>query len=384
MVSDAGVLPALAVRPAPAPVDAPAWDRFARWPRGQARLALLALLLMLVASALVPIEAGKPVATAGFVENISGAAGKHYERPRDEDLALYDRVIARIRHGESYYDFIAAEHRQAHYPVTPGFAVRLPTLAYLDAWLGLPGQIACAVLLMIGVILAWWRRLRDEPGGAEHLPMALTLLFVGASLGLNRYYFVLHELWAGMLLALSFGLHRPGKRWLPSLLVAALALAIREHALPFVLLMAAMACWRRDWKEGAAWGALALVFLIALKIHLGIVAAQVLPTDRASDSWLALRGLSGSLSTVVLSSNLRFLPHWLAGPLVVLMIAGWAGWRAPAGAFATFLFLGYGLAFAIAGRPDNFYWGAMIAPAMFIGLAFAPQAVRSLIGAAAK
>ena len=287
-------------------------------------------------------------------------------------------MIARIRHGENYYDFIAAEHRKAHYPVTPGFAVRLPTLAYLDAWLGLPGQIACAVLLLVAVIGAWWRRLREEPGGAERLPMALALLFVGASLGLNRYYFVLHELWAGMLLALSFGLHRPGKRWLASLLVAALALAIREHSLPFVLLMAAMALWRRDWKEGAAWSGLALVFLIALKIHLGIIAAQVLPTDRASDSWLALRGLSGSLSTVVLSSNLRFLPHWLAGPMVMLAVAGWAGWRSSAGVFATFLFLGYGIAFGIAGRPDNFYWGAMIAPTLFMGLAFAPQAVRSL------
>ena len=32
----------------------------------------------------------------------------------------------------------------------------------------------------------------------------------------------------------------------------------------------------------------------------------------------------------------------------------------------------------IAGRPDNFYWGAVIAPAMFIGLAFAPRAAKTL------
>lgn len=369
--------------PGSAPALAPAWDRFAHWPRLRARFALFALLLMLVASALVPIDAGKRTTpTKSFVDNVTGAKAGLAERPRDEDLALYDRVITRIQHGEAYYHVIVQEHRTAHYPVTPGFAVRLPTLAYLDAWLGVPGQIACALALMIAVLLAWWRRLGEEPGGDNHQALTLALLFLGVSLGLNRYYFVLHELWAGMLLALAFGLHRPGKRWVASLAVAALALAIREHALPFVLLMAAMAFWRRDWKEGAAWTVLAAVFLVALKLHLDLIAAQVLPSDQSSDSWLALRGLSGWLSTVVLSSNLRFLPHWLAGPAVVLMMTGWAGWRSPAGVFGTFLFLGYGLAFGIAGRPDNFYWGAMIAPAMFIGLPFAPQALRSLARAA--
>ena len=48
--------------------------------------------------------------------------------------------------------------------------------------------------------------------------------------------------------------------------VAALALAIREHALPFVLLLGAMAVWRRDWKEAAAWGALVAVFCGAMAL----------------------------------------------------------------------------------------------------------------------
>ena len=100
-------------------------------------------------------------------------------------------------------------------------------------------------------------------------------------------------------------------------------------------------------------------------------------------NWLVFRGLSGWLSDVVLSSNLRFLAHYVAGPLVMLMMVGWAGWKSSLGTTATLLFLGYGLAFMIAGRPDNFYWGAVIAPAMFAGLAFAPRALRSL-GRAAR
>ena len=186
----------------------------------------------------------------------------------------------------------------------------------------------------------------------------------------------------GNVLALAFGLHRPGRRWAAALAVAALALAIREHALPFVLLMGAMALWRRDWREGAAWGALALAFVGGLAVHLHFVAQQVLPSDAEGPDWLVLRGLSGWLSSVILSSNLRLLPHFVAGPLMVLMLLGWAGWKSAAGAFATLLQLGYGLAFMLAGRPDNYYWGAMVAPTLAMGLAWAPMALRGLATAA--
>jgi hypothetical protein len=363
------------------PAARPEGDRFADWRPGPARLALFAFLALLVAAALVPIEAGKStVRTRGFVENIAGNKGQ--ERARDDDLALYDKVIARIRGGESYYAVIHEEHRKASYPVKPGLAVRLPTLAYFDAWAGEGGQIAASLILLAATMLAWRRRLGDEPGGSRKRVLAMAFLFVGTSLGLNRYFFVLHELWSGMLLALAFGVHRPGRKWGWALAVAALALAIREHALPFVLLMAAMAFWRRDAKEGAAWSALALVFLALLAWHLSIVATHVLPSDRQGASWLALRGLSGWLSNVVLSSNLRYLPHWLAGPSVILMLLGWAGWKSPAGLFGVLFYAGYGAAFCIAGRPDNYYWGAMVAPAMFLGLAFAPMAAGSLVRSA--
>ena len=381
---------------------APSDDRYAGWPRARALWLLFALAAMLLAAALVPIDQGdSKVRTKGFVENIADNArgAKSEKRARDEDLALYDRAVARIRKGENYYDFIVAEHRRAHYPVRPGLAVRLPTLAYINAAIGEGGQIAAAIALMIAVLAAWWGRLGREPGGLPFRVRAMALLFVGASLGVNRYFFQLHELWAGMLLALAFGLHRVrqpprsapraatspgGGAWVASLVVAALALAIREHALPFVLLMAATAIWRRAWTEGAAWTALAAVFLVALSVHLHLVAAQVLPSDPPSPSRITFRGLSGWLSNITLSSNLRFLPHWLAGPLIVLMVFGWSGWKTWAGTFGTLLYLGYGLLFLIAGRADNFYWGVGVAPAMFIGLAFAPRALRSLWRAAAR
>jgi len=367
----------MAAAPAAARALAPAWDRFAAWPRVPARLALAALALLLIAAALVPITSGPEKAETASQAPATAAAGRTDKPERDADLAFYDRVIERIDRGENYYDFIVEEQRRSNYPVQPGLAVRLPTLAYLDAWLGRTGQIAAAVLLMLATLAAWWRRLGEEPGGEPRRLLKAALVYFGISIGLNAYFFVLHELWAGALLGLAFALHRPGK-WGASLAVAALAVAIREHALPFVLLMAAMAFWRRNWKEGAAWAALAAAFVALLMVHLQIVAAHTLPTDPPSPSWLALRGLSGWLSNVVLSSNLRFLPHWLAGPLVIVAMAGWAGWRSPAGTFGVLLFLGYAVAFAIAGRENNFYWGLVIEPTLFLGDAFAPSTFASL------
>jgi hypothetical protein len=95
-----------------------------------------------------------------------------------------------------------------------------------------------------------------------------------------------------------------------------------------------------------------------------------------------MRGLSGWLGNVVQSSNLRLLPDWLAGPLVILTTLGWAGWRTPAGTFGFLIAVGYGLAFLIAGRWDNFYWGAVVAPMLTAGLAFTPRALGSLWRAA--
>ena len=69
---------------------------------------------------------------------------------------------------------------------------------------------------------------------------------------------------------------------------------------------------------------------------------------------------------------------------VILTMVGWAGWRSPAGALGTLFYGGYGTAFMIAGRPENYYWGVMIVPALLIGLAFAPRALVSLVRAARR
>ena len=358
------------------------WDRFAGWDRWPARILLLVVAALLVLAAIAPLSAsldGKPSEVPSLIGD--GTPNGQTESERDDDLACYGRVIERIGHGENYYDFIVEEQRARDYPVRPGLAVRLPTLAWIYASLGEPAMIALAIALLFACIWAWWNRLGEEPGGVRFRLLGTALMAMGGSLGLNRSFFVLHELWAGMLIALAFGLHRPG-RWGAALFVAALALALRELVLPFVLLMAAMAAWRKDWREATAWIMLVAVFAAIMAWHLSLIAAQEVPSDPVGPDWLVLRGLSGWLGNIVLSSNLRLLPHELASPVVILMALGWAGWKSSAGTTGTLLYLGYGLAFMLAGRANNFYWGAVVAPAMFIGLAFLPMALPSLVRAA--
>lgn len=375
--------PELAVPPARA-------GRFAHWSPWLARLALAVLAVLLMAAAVVQVaKPGTRSPWEGPVEGPISPATVHGvpAKPYDEDIALYEAAIARIRHGENYYDFIVAQQRARDYPVNPAFAVRLPTLAYLDAWLGVPGQTAAALALMLAIVAAWWRRFGDEGVPPRARRLAVATVFVGASLGMNRHYFPLHELWAGGLIALSFALHRigdngQGGRWLGAFGAAALALAIRELTLPFVLLMLATALWHRNWKEAAAWTALVAVFCIGMAVHLSLIERDVLPTDRHSAPWLVMRGLSGWLGNVAQASNLRWLPHFLAGPAVVLMAFGWLGLNGRVGLFGFLLSVGYGAAFMLAGRWDNFYWGAMTAPAMFAGIVFAPWALAGLLTAA--
>lgn len=368
-------------------------SRFAGWSPLAARAALAALLLVLIASAFVPTaKPGSRSPWLGPVEGPVDAAGKAVpaakDEPYDDDIELYEVAMARIAAGDSYYDFIVPEQRARNYPIYPAIAVRPPTLAYIDAWLGKTGQMIAAIALMLAIVAVWWRRLGEEADKTGRIQrLGTALVFVGASLGLNRHYFPLHELWAGGLMALSFGLHRIGRneqggQWVAAFVVAALALAIRELTLPYVLLMAAFALWQCNWREATAWVLLVTVFCVGLSWHLSVIASQVLPSDPHGPPWLVMRGMTGWLGNVVQSSNLRWLPHFLAGPAVVLMTFGWLGWRSRSGLFGFLLSAGYGVAFMLAGRWDNFYWGAMIAPAMFAGIVFAPRALVELAAAA--
>lgn len=360
--------------------------RFADWPRHWALALLGVVATLLIASALIyrPIdpEAGTtgPVASQSQDSALSEEAASTDEA-RDTDLALYDTIIERVASGENYYSVAVEEQRARNFPVRPGFAVRLPTLATISSAVSETGVWALAMLLGALLAWAWWRRLAPLIEEPVRRVIVLALLATGAFGGFKPTYFVVHEVWAGLLLALALALHSPGK-WRGAWVAAALALAIREHALPFVLLMGALAGWRRDWREFAAWAVLALGFVALLYSHVATVAQLTSEADRLSDSWLALRGLQGWFDAIALNTILYNLPGWLAAPLVLLPLLGWAGLKERLGVEALLLFAGYGVLFMLAGRENNFYWGLMVVPAWFVGLYWVAPALRDLVASA--
>lgn len=357
------------------------FDRYAHMPQGLARVVLGLLAVFLLLAALAPGYSPPPPAPPKVT--VTDSSGHKVVKDDDNDLRLYRLINQRVARGDDYYVAATEEQRSNNYPVAPGFTVRLPTLAMVSVALGPVGLVVLQLSLFIAMMLANFRRLGWEPGGASRRPMAVALLMVGIASGLSARYNMVHEIWAAQLIALSFGLHRPEQgRWGAAWLAAAAALAVRELALPFVLLMAAWALWHRRWKEGAAWVALIAAFGVLLAVHLHFAEAQIRPGDPVSPSWLVLKGLSGLTYKVNNSTFLSLVPVPIAGMAVVLALFGWTGWRSPMGAFGALLTLGYGFAFSIAGRDNNFYWGILITPLLFMGAAFLPIALPSLWRAA--
>ena len=363
-------------------LGAPRHDRFARWPQAAARAVLAFFLLLAALAAVAPGYAPPPPPVPKVT--VRDAAGHMVVRQEDDnDLRLYRRIIARVRAGENYYHAAVSEQRSNNYPVIPGFTVRLPTMAVLAATLGDRAMIGLGLVLLAAMLLALWRRVMGEAGGAERMPMAVSLALVGLASGLNFKFDVLHEIWAAKLIVLSVALHRPREgRWGWSWLVAAAGLAVRELVLPYVLLMGAMALWRRRMAEAGAWLLLVVLFGAALALHLHLAAAQVQPGDPVSPPWLVLSGISGWLYKINNSTLLYLLPVWLSGPVLVAALLGWAGWRTPLGALGFLLSAGYAVMFMIAGRDNNFYWGLLISPMLLMGAAFLPISLPSLWRAA--
>ena len=284
--------------------SAPAWDRYAHWPQTRARIALAVLIVMALIAAWAPGMSAPP-APAPAVQMqavvVEAAPGDADNDAKDNDLRLYRLITEHVRRGDNYYAAAVDLQRVNNYPVKPGLTVRPPTLAYATVLLGPIGVALAEILLVTAILLSNFRRFASEPGGMRFRLFGIALLFVGMANGIHYPFLVLHEVWAAELMVLSFGLHRPrgpgdpDGRWLGAVLAAGAALAIRELALPFVLLMAAYAIWRRNWREAAAWAALIVVFVAAMAVHLHFANAQMRPGDPASPPWLVFGGLQGWL-----------------------------------------------------------------------------------------
>jgi hypothetical protein len=342
-------------------------SRFAQISRARVSLILAALFAVLLYG-LVPAAQG-PGAGPGIVT----ATGKP-----NADLFLYRAIVEKVGKGEDYYPTAAHELRTRGFPLRPFVTVRLPTLAWVEAGLGRIGTWLLFCALAAATLFAWWVRLEGAFTQSSRRISGAMLVAAGLAIAQSPGLIYLHELWSGLLIALSFALWRPG-RWQLSILIALCALMIRELALPYLLLMAALAVWHRRWNEAASWSGVVLLFAGAMVLHQQQVAPLIFASDAASPGWFGAGGWPSFMRAFRLTSALRALPAPIGAVGVILALFGWLSWKSETGLTGSLLLLGYGLFFMLLGRPNNFYWGLMIAPCLLLGLIFLPQALSDLV-----
>jgi hypothetical protein len=348
-------------------------SRFVAWSRPAAIFALLLLALVELTGLLtqpVPMKTG----LAGQVQ----AADSARSDERDHDLVLYDRIIQGIRDGGNYYSVAARELRAGGYPLRPFVAFRPPLLAELLARISPLAGLLLLRALIAATILAWGFRLREATGSTAAWSIACLLLIGGIALYAQAEYAVVHEVWAGTLIALSLAL-RDERRWLAAVTVGLLALLIRELTLPYVAIMTAAALYERKWREAAGWTAAIGVFAVAIGLHAVAASAVVSAADVASPGWSRLGGWRFFLTATWLTGPLRVGPYLSVATLAPLAVIGWAGWRAPIAARAFATLIAYAAMLMAFGRPDNFYWALMFTPLLMVGLAFAPRSLNELV-----
>jgi hypothetical protein len=293
------------------------------------------------------------------------------------DIGLYAHAVEAARHPSTWYAAVAGEQRAEGYPLKPFVALRPPTLAFVLSVL--PGEAARRLaldVLALGVLAAWTMRLKDELR-----PLSLSLAVLALATGLAPVAapqaYLMHETWAGLLIALSLALWRPGRfGW--SLAAAVAAVLIRELAAPYLLAMGAMALAEHRRREALAWSGALAAFGVLLALHARMVAAVTLPTDLASQGWMAMGGWPFVLHALQWNAVLALSPAWLAAVLIPLALTG----AAAGGGRLGLVLLGYGAALTVLGRPENAYWGLILTPLLPLGLITLPR-MRALPSGAA-
>jgi hypothetical protein len=337
-------------------------DHRATW-RAPTALALLALTLALIVVGLATMAEPQPALFPG-----------------NGDVALYRRITDRVHNGQPYYEAAIAEHRATGYPLRPFLTVRPPLLARSLALLPGDGSRRLALATLAAITFAAWvvrlsRRGLRPPGYAA----ALMLLAVGIAPAFLAEAEPVHEVWAGLLIALSLALRRRDA-WYASLAIAMLAALLRELAAPYFLVMAALALAENQRKEAAAWVAGFAVFATALALHATTVNGLVTVSDRLSASWVRFGGWPFVLQASEWALLGPLAPRWLVPVLVPLALFGLTAWRGALGHRLALTVLGYVIGFLCFGRADNSYWGLMIAPLLPLGLLATWPALRRCLG----
>ena len=335
--------------------------RFRQVSPAMARL-VLALFALLVA--LCVLVAMGPAGSGA----VTGPAG-------EGDLDTYRGIVAALQRGVPYYDALRGALLADGYGMQSIFNWRPPF--FLSA-VALSPMAAHGVLIMIaGAALLLSLGLVDGLGQRLGL-VALELLGLAGVLAPGAAY--LCELYAGALILLSVVAYARGWIW-AGVAAAAAALLCRELSAIYVLVCIILAIRARRWRELAGWAVVLVAYAAYFGWHVSIVLGLISATDPGyAEGWVQLGGLRFVLATARFNGAFLLLPGWVTALLLPAALLGVIGWRG--GGRTAAAILACLAAFAVIGKPVNWYWGALYTPLLALGAAWAPPALRDLIRAA--
>jgi hypothetical protein len=246
-------------------------------------------------------------------------------------------------------------------------------------------QAALLLLGAAGLVLTFASE--RSTSNIAHATLATFFMFGIFRWVLDGDAYLAQEVWAGVLIMISVAALRLEDwrwRWLAALAAAA-ALMFRELALPYCLAAGGLALWQRRYWEAALWAKGIAVFGCLLAWHVFAVRAELAQHGHASGGgaglaqWIRCGGLDFVLLTVRMNSLLFHWPAallWIYVLVALLGLAQRSDFASRACCLAALLYL---LAFGIAGRPENFYWGLLYAPLLPAGLAAGMLAIRQAL-----
>jgi hypothetical protein len=354
--------------------------RFAELTPRQARVILAVVVTTVAAFLLASFHDAKSVQPGGVQPEVPKAAGEG-DAP---DLVLYRAIVQRVHDGESYYTAAQAELRGRGYATRSVFNWRPPTYAWVLGALPNPtwAQGILCICAFLAAMLSFFIVARAHGMLLAAFTMALLVGPLYWCLVDNAFYS--QEVWAGTLIVLSLCCYGVDLGVVGAV-VGLAALFFRELALPYCVIMAAIAVWQRRKLETALWIVGFIAFAIFLFWHAHQVTGRLTADDEriAGESWLRLGGLRFVLLTAHMDRYYFSAPAWLLALYLPLALLGLAAWRSVLGLRMALTAAAYVLAFCIAGNPRiNDYWGLLYVGLLPFGIVWAPLALRDLIRAA--
>jgi len=284
-------------------------------------------------------------------------------RESSGDAALFRGVVDKMRQGTGYYPAMNEMLRRMGYPTASVFNWRTPALyqflAMFPTW-----QQARLVLILLAIAACAGAIL---VGAASSVPalVVIALNALGVVLIMSAPGEVgMAESWAGCLIGLSICAYR-FERHIAGAVVGAIALFVRELAVPFVAICALVALRRRRWIEVAVWTGVAVGYVVYYWVHWGHVAAQQMPGDvRHARSWIAWGGLGFLLAVVNWQGILMLAPWFLTVVSLMLIATGILSSETPEHARLTAAV--YSALFLMVGQTFNEYWGVLLWPTWLV------------------